>query len=506
MKKGGMFLLIVLLLVTPVQANFFTNLWESITGDIEDELDRSRIGRELNRIVDDLSEVADIMDEVGTLAQLAASNTPQGAIIVLAIKYGHDPDRLWGRFHERVDSLEANNPGGGGGENGALSETELAAALLSVLEEPPLPDGVQMGDGCVVDLTECDDSERGEYYASSCYLDGSVNKKSMAGLNRATCSVDWLNPISGNTIRIGFPSDTEQATYAWERCARALIVPQEQQTFLDIRVAACDQPIAKYEVGDVCVVDYTTCGYGATGAFNANRIGTVRYGLLGNARQYTCRITYGDYALKESLRDPCTTVYVGDDEVSDFLAAHPEPRLVPMVQVAPELPEVTLATELADVPVVPQELPLVYGRAGVVLPQTLEQRQALIGARLNALGVATAFSIDDLSEQAVGYEIPSPLSSLFSDERAEIRVRQNYGDDVFACLTLAESRITSLASCSEDYEPTIRVETTQSVLDQVHSASDVATMLDEDRITYTSVGIGKKIKFGVSGFLFRMFN
>ncbi|MEK6849269.1 MAG: hypothetical protein AABY01_01720, partial [Nanoarchaeota archaeon] len=491
MKKGAVFVLIALLLVVPVQANFFTNLWESITGDIEDELDRSRIGRELNRIVEDLSEVADIMDEVGTLAQLAASNTPQGAIIVLAVRYGHDPDRLWGRFHQRVDSLEANNPGGGGGENGALSETELAAALLSVLEEPPLPEGIQMGDGCLVDLTGCPEENtesRGDYYASSCYVEGSVNKKKMAGLNRATCSVDWLDPIRGDTVRVAFPSDTQPATYAWERCARVIMQPQEQQQFVDNRAQVCNQPIAKYEVGDVCVVDYTSCSYGMTGGYNGNRVGTIRYGLLANVREYSCRVTYGDYPVKESLRESCATVYVGQDEVTDFLAAHPEPRIVvPVDPITPPVPQAELAAELGDVPNFAEEVTFrpIYGRTGVLsqLPQPLDERKEIVGAQLQSLGVSTSFSIGDLSERAVGYEVPSPLSGLFSDERAEIRVHQNYGDDVLACLTIAESRIVSLATCTDAFEPTILVETSQSIIDQIDEASDVATLLDEDRIT-----------------------
>src|SRR3989344_7125636 len=144
---------IMLITVTSVQAVFhhsLGDLWAQLTNQLEEELDRTRVGRELNRVIEDVENVAHIVEDIQGLVSLAGSVSPPLAVANLAIRYGHDPDKLFNRFQERVDSLE-NNYGGGS----SLSQTEAAAALQSVLEEPPLPDGVYMGDGCIVDLRNC---------------------------------------------------------------------------------------------------------------------------------------------------------------------------------------------------------------------------------------------------------------------------------------------------------------------------------------------------------------
>ena len=91
-------------------AGFFDELFDpfqSIVDEIEEELEHTRIGRELNRLVEDIEAVGRIVRDFEDLASLALSSTPPLAIASLAIEYGHDPDKLFGRFKERVDSLIA---------------------------------------------------------------------------------------------------------------------------------------------------------------------------------------------------------------------------------------------------------------------------------------------------------------------------------------------------------------------------------------------------------------
>src|SRR3989338_5445422 len=115
---------ILLLSVTSVQAVFhhsLGDLWAQLTNQLEEELDRTRVGRELNRVIEDVENVAHIVEDIQDLATLAASATPTGAIINLAIQYDHDPDQLFERFQDRVHSLENNNLDDGNGANGQLS-------------------------------------------------------------------------------------------------------------------------------------------------------------------------------------------------------------------------------------------------------------------------------------------------------------------------------------------------------------------------------------------------
>ena len=155
MRKYLPIILIFLLLTTPVQAGLFDpildpiqNLFNRLKNDVEDELGRSRVGRELNRIVEDIDGVVEIVQEFDNLVTLAASTTTPIGFIALAQEYGHNPDKIFDRFKDRVDNLNNNQQ---------LSNTEAAAVLQSVLEEPILPDGVYLGDDCIIDYSNCPD-------------------------------------------------------------------------------------------------------------------------------------------------------------------------------------------------------------------------------------------------------------------------------------------------------------------------------------------------------------
>ncbi len=492
-------------IVDPVRHAF------SSAGDrIEEELERSAVGRELNRIIDDIEEVAEIVEEIGGIAALAASATTPAGIVNLAVQYGHDPDQIFGRFQERVNSLENRY-------NGELSETEIAAALQSVLEEPPLPNGTYMGDRCIIDLASCPSSVRGDYFMHSCYVEGIVDKKRVGGLNKAACTSYWIDTYEGDLIEVKFPVSAQDATYDWERCARALLPEQEQQEFIASGRSGCEQPIAKHDVGEACAVDYTSCSYGSGGEYNENRIGTIVYGLVSrNQRDYSCSIDYGDFTLRRELRDSCASVYVGNREVRDFISANPEPvrqaRNNTQVQQALNITsqrEGFLIRDLGDVPLM-QEQPVrfAYGRAGIldIFPPTIQQKKNSTKESLEEFGVLHELDISKIKESE-GQVLPGPIAKVFKNENIKIIIRQKYGEDLLVCASIKEGIVEKVDVCSEKekFDTTIIVQTSQSVVENFDDANEISSALEDGRISYKGVGIGKKVKLGVSAFFWKTF-
>src|SRR3990167_3760587 len=113
-KFWNLFIIIAILLtfVLPVHASWLSSaldplesLWQGLTNAVEEELERSRVGRELNRVIEDAEGVSHILEEVQNLALIATASTPPGAIVSFAVSYGHDPDKLFNRFQQRVQSL-----------------------------------------------------------------------------------------------------------------------------------------------------------------------------------------------------------------------------------------------------------------------------------------------------------------------------------------------------------------------------------------------------------------
>ncbi len=532
-KKAGVIKLvlvlsILLVSVIPAQAGLLDpildpiqNLFNELTNQIEDELESSRVGRELNRIVEDIEGVTEIIQEFENLATLVTSASPPLALANLAVQYGHDPDSVLPRFQERVSSLESNY-----GNGQQLSETEMAAALQSVLEEPPLPDGVYMGDNCIVDLSNCPQVNsgghvyRGSYYAHSCYLDGVVSKKKSGGLNKAACGVNLIDAWSRMPIDIRFFSDTQYATYDWERCASVIFTEEDQNQFLASRGQVCDQPIGNYELGSVCVVDYTSCSNNTGSGYNANRIGTISY----NTRDwYVCEVANRRYTLKIESRDACADVYVGDREVNEFLAANPEP--VQQVQnTSREITENTaqileqLSTTrdptirgLGDMPLNQEEQPrtFVYGKNGVVdiTPPSIQEKKDAIEARLIALGALKEVNVQALKELIEGKQVPDQFKKYVGSERAEVSIRRDYGKDLLFCVVVNNGVVESFDVCSTDnsFKPTIKIQTSQSALENMKSADDVAAALEDGRISYKAVGLFKKAKFWIAVSFFKLF-
>ncbi|MBI2148260.1 hypothetical protein HYU23_01130 [Candidatus Woesearchaeota archaeon] len=545
-------LIMVLILAFPVQAfihHSVENLWQSLTNQVEEELDRTRVGRELNRVIEDVENVAHIVEEVQGLATLAASATPAGAIVTLAVQYEHDSDQLFDRFQDRIHSLENNNPGGGGGANGQLSETEIAGALQSVLEEPPLPDEVYLGDSCIIDFTNCpyeysQPPYRSYYWEFSCYVEGVVGKKKFNGLNKATCNVNWLNIWSGNNVEIKFPANAQYATYDWERCPRVLLTTQEQRQFLTSRNNVCNEPIAKHDIGEICAVDYTNCSYGTSARSNANRIGIINH--FGVRREYACEVAHGNFALKNSLRDACAKVYVGEIEVNQFLQENPEVQTLAQnasinlvsgqrnitafsAAIVETLSRRTLVDNYeviqntnAQANTVNQEQPIqnvenlgetitsqeqvreVYGRENVInlAPPSINERKEKTERKLEQLGILKNFDVGVLKKYVEGQTLPVQLQKLFGNERVVAIINRNYGKDAVFCIVLDNGVVKEFNMCDyKNFKPSLIIKTSQSAIQKIAEEGDVSAAimaLQNGDIKYEAVGIKNKIKFSIA--------
>lgn len=540
-KKIGF---VFVLFVSLAYAGFFDPIFDpiedffkSLTNHVEAELDRTRVGRELNRIIEDIEGVARIVNEIQAIGSILSNVSPPIAIINLAVQYGHDPDDLFNRFKERVDSLETNYAGDGGGPDGSLSDTEIAAALQTVLEEPPLPDGVYMGDSCMIDFTECNFLEpprastyRDSYFGYSCYVDGVVDKKKVNGLNRATCRATWINTWGGNVIPVEFMYDNQFATYYWDQCAKVHFTRQQQIAFFENKT--CDQPIARHDVGDVCAVDYTGCLANSTALDNSNRIGMVAYDLIPGTtrRSYLCELPYyGMVALDPSARKSCEKVYVGRREVDELLAAKPEviaqtiaqEVIVPTtVQGTPPPPIDGLemsgtrrfpVSRLGDLPgyiTPPGQDRIVYGKynARDITPSVYKQKQTAA----KSSDKTNMIALKDIKAKIIGEKIPDSLMLLFGNERIMLEIRTNDGRAFYFCTVISNGVITSLDECKKNdpvFSPTLRVSASQTVLQQIKAGKDPDIFfdaVDQGTAEYEGVGFVDKIKYDVVAFIARL--
>ncbi|MBI2572519.1 hypothetical protein HYV86_01555 [Candidatus Woesearchaeota archaeon] len=524
-------------IIDPIQAE-----WDRFTDRVENELESTPIGREVSRIVEDVESVARIVEEFEGLITMATSSIPAVALVNLAVQYGHDPESVLPRFNERVEEVKARH------HSVQLTEVEAAAILQSVLEEPPMPDGVYLGDNCIIDFSQCPDEStnpsprsRAFYWDYSCYTQGVVDKLVVptpqnANQRRAVCTASWINMWNNGQLATSkFPASIQYATYDWQRCARVYLTQTEQDQFLAQRDSICQQPIAKHDLGEICVVDYRSCSYGVYGAYNANRVGTITYGDVINQnfqfrREYACDTTYGTFALKPQLRDSCARVYVGDREVAEFIDANPEPvQQVPQNPPQKETPPPPPAQQgspttlqgvftrtIRTVPLhelnlaAVQSLPSreVYGRTGIMnlAPDVVKQKEA-VKVKVEQLIAPKKLNLDIIVNEIRGQQLPSPIDSIFGNEKIHVTITQNDGNNVLLCITIQDGIVTEAGSCNDNdsFTPTLKVQTSQAVLESLTGPADLTAAMNDGRITYQAVGLGKKIKFGISSLLAKIF-
>jgi len=547
-KKGALFIFLLgivvfslFLIPEPVEANIFDNVGdflENTRDQVQNELDRSQVGRELNRIVEDLEAVNSIVEQFQDIVVLAYSTTTPIGIATLAVQYGHDPDQLFHRFQERADTLRSNN------NAQQLSAVETAAALQSVLEEPDLPEGVYLGESCIIDFTGCPDestssrpTHRAQYWDYSCYVEGVIGKKKVNGLNRAVCQSDWVNTWSGSTAHVQFPVEHQFATYPWEQCTQVYLTPQEKDSFLDTKNVLCEQPtVAKYDLGDVCVVDYTFCGYGAGGEYNSNRIGTINYGQVIDTtnryrREYACGIANGNYAIKESLRDSCSVVIIGQREVDKYISEHPEPiqQVVPpqipseIVQEIPQTPSYEIpyivglergkrlgysVFEVGDIlQYEPHVFVEAYGLDEVVdiSPKSIVEKKKKTATLLQEYGVPKALNIEELKIRARGLELPTPFDTLFGNEKMMVTIHTNVGENIVSCVEIQKGVVQEFMACPDSFSPSLYIYAQESAIIDLKNGADVTTLINEGRISYKAKGPINKVKFSLATIALKTF-
>ena len=149
-----------------------------------------------------------------------------------------------------------------------------------------------------------------------------------------------------------------------------------------------------------------------------------------------------------------------------------------------------------------------YGRNGIfeTAPPTINEKKAMIDARLQTFGVSDSFNFEELASDIEGREIPGFLAKIVSNEQILLTISKNYGSNLVICFSIVNGIIESVNLCDDSFTPTLQVYTSQSVIEEFDEIEDIALALEDGRITYKATGLGKKIKFGASIFFFKLFN
>ncbi len=103
-----------------------------------------------------------------------------------------------------------------------------------------------------------------------------------------------------------------------------------------------------------------------------------------------------------------------------------------------------------------------------------------------------------------GEEIPGVAGKLFGNERMDIYISMNNGEEIVVGIVTENKKF--VGAQKEGIEnPTLRVYTDEKTLKEIQNSEDVLgsfeTALNNEDIDYEAVGFGKKIKFGFLRFL-----
>ena len=111
------------------------------------------------------------------------------------------------------------------------------------------------------------------------------------------------------------------------------------------------------------------------------------------------------------------------------------------------------------------------------------------------------------TQQLIGTELPGFAKKLFGNERININILLNNGETLQVGLA-TESGMITIIQFQPITNPTLNAQTTETVIQTIiQSQNPLDTFqaaLDNDNITYTAIGLSKKIKYGFISFVTRV--
>jgi len=125
----------------------------------------------------------------------------------------------------------------------------------------------------------------------------------------------------------------------------------------------------------------------------------------------------------------------------------------------------------------------------------------------------SVFAVADLSTEVnnlntyVGTKLTGTPSVLFKNERANLYIKMNSGEEKIVSL-VTEDKVIKSIEMTEVSDPTIKISTTEEILNGILTSNNpnraMQDAFKEGKITYQAVGFGKKVKLGFVSFFARV--
>lgn len=128
--------------------------------------------------------------------------------------------------------------------------------------------------------------------------------------------------------------------------------------------------------------------------------------------------------------------------------------------------------------------------------------------------VSSVFAQTDLTKELEnnwkeiqGKELPGFVKTLFGNERINIKLTINEGQEIVLGLVTEDGKFKQIKIGAVE-KPTLNVYGTDKVINEIKDSDNPLAAfrkaLDEEKIKYSAIGITKKIKFGVISFSLRV--
>ncbi|HLC91311.1 MAG TPA: hypothetical protein VJI15_06110 [Candidatus Nanoarchaeia archaeon] len=106
--------------------------------------------------------------------------------------------------------------------------------------------------------------------------------------------------------------------------------------------------------------------------------------------------------------------------------------------------------------------------------------------------------INHFGQELQGQEIPKPASSFLGDQKINLHILQNDGEDLVVGIVTEQGKIKNLI-VAEVKDPTLTISTDEDTIEAILTREDkfsvIKQALDDKKLTYKAVGFSNKVKF-----------
>src|SRR3989344_3013253 len=131
----------------------------------------------------------------------------------------------------------------------------------------------------------------------------------------------------------------------------------------------------------------------------------------------------------------------------------------------------------------------------------------VLGSSMALAETDIADAVNALSMDVDGKSLPSPLAKLAGNERINIYIKMDAGED-FVVGLITENGVVKSMAVAEVKEPTVKVYSSESVLRGIILSKDQPSALlkavKDKKITYEGIGFKNKVKLKIASGLMRL--